>query len=633
MVAPEYPWYRMSIEADLIGGARAQPVSAQSRAYSTFGITFLEFLRFLHVEPEVFHPQKRDNEVAEDVKRTLHKSRSQIIEVLKGHPKRLTGDMAAALAGRCNWFLRTEIAKQTEAGTLYSFELMLTKFEFIKKRSSGWVVDPDSLAALYVRCQRGEQLTSQSIPARAKTVLIELVLDADRELLSPVELGERLSALVRNGEYRLLKESEGCTRIVIQVTPEQAENIRASFASGVRFPGLIGIREADKIRQPLDSQSSRVAGHLINANVQHAGEEFKVAWRRVVAHEELVRPWRRLRYLYTSDVRSCPLAHVIGYSRQRAYAFPGLSARLRSLSLDLRASMLLWPLLTALLLGLLLAGAREMYPLIAIGSGVATGMALAVAGSQPCSILVSPLACGGGTVLMGLVFGVAHAIVVGRFGLSTFLGTLGVRHDFFISVTGGLVGLTAPAWRMGIPLAMTVILVAGMALSIAWAAWLMGQPYRASEDGPHRGVREEIGGALVGATAGVGIAFVYLANRALSLVISQPYTLMAAFLIVGGLWIGLSTYLSVGGVLRSAISGGSHGIVGSIILGVAFWKAGTPAGLVALAAATGYFHSTWFTSAFIFGEWKGGVRAAVAAAVLEGAVGFTGFVVSRIVQG
>jgi hypothetical protein len=54
---------------------------------------------------------------------------------------------------------------------------------------------------------------------------------------------------------------------------------------------------------------------------------------------------------------------------------------------------------------------------------------------------------------------------------------------------------------------------------------------------------------------------------------------------------------------------------------------------MALSAASAYFHATWFTAAFVFGEQIGSLRSAVAATTVEGAVGFTVFVIFRMIHG
>jgi len=54
--------------------------------------------------------------------------------------------------------------------------------------------------------------------------------------------------------------------------------------------------------------------------------------------------------------------------------------------------------------------------------------------------------------------------------------------------------------------------------------------------------------------------------------------------------------------------------------------------LVGLSLATAWYHGVWFTGAYVWGEKLGGVRAAVGATLIEGALGFTAFVIARILQ-
>jgi hypothetical protein len=208
----------------------------------------------------------------------------------------------------------------------------------------------------------------------------------------------------------------------------------------------------------------------------------------------------------------------------------------------------------------------------------------------------------------------------------------GIRADFVISIVGGLAGLSAPAWRATFPLFLIVLLVAAIALSIAAAGWLMAQPQRAKRNVEYPGVWKEISGALLGAAAGSGIGLIFLCNGLLGSVTAQPTSFVLAFAIVGGFWMGLGAFVRTRDIRRAIVAAACHVAVACILFETAFWSAGTSAGLLALAAATGYFHSTWFTTAFVLGQWRGGVRAAVAATTLEGSIGFASFIVTRILQ-
>jgi hypothetical protein len=447
------------------------------------------------------------------------------------------------------------------------------------------------LAAMYERSR--ESLHPVSSGQQPKRVLVELILERPSEALNPEELAEQIKNLVEERKYVLVNESEGCTRIVIEVTAEQASRIQAAFASGdVQFTGLIGVREVSATSRSTMMRAFAPKRELIDPTAPGATEHFKKSWRRIMAREELVRPWRRLRFLLSTDVRSCPLAHVISESNDRAYAAPGVLARLRSLAIDLRMTILLWPLMISAMLGVLFLCQPNPYPLTAISLGILSGVTLAVFGSQPCSVLVSPLACGGGTVVMGIAFGLAQTVIMARLEIGTLFSQAGIRGDFFLSVTGGLVGLSAPAWRTNIPMPLIVLLVVAIALSIATAGWLMGQPQRAKGLGERQGRWKNISGALLGAAAGSGIGFVYLFNRIIGSTTDQPTAFVLAFALIGGLWLGISTFLRMGGMPRSIVTAVSHVLVASALFEIAFWTAGSSAGLFALAAASGYFHST-----------------------------------------
>jgi hypothetical protein len=61
--------------------------------------------------------------------------------------------------------------------------------------------------------------------------------------------------------------------------------------------------------------------------------------------------------------------------------------------------------------------------------------------------------------------------------------------------------------------------------------------------------------------------------------------------------------------------------------------AGSAAGLPLIAASCGFFQATFFTSAFVIGLRIAGARSALIATTLEGAIGFTAFVIARMAHG
>lgn len=601
--------------------------------YPTFGVELLEFLRVLHVEPEEFHPQKLADEPIEELKIDwLHISRSQVFNILKGKPARLRHGMAQRLAGRADVFLQREVTRHRATGTLDRFEKVITKFSFVRFRNGRWTVDAGRLAESYEHSKRVRH-SGPTDPPRQTRVHLELILDQSAETLSSETMAAQIKKLVDANQYSLLNVTEGCTRVVIEVSFAQAQAIKSALAFGqIELPTLLAVREIDGYRHfALSKLFGRDLGPL-DPSASNAAGTFKKCWRRIMLQEEFVRPWRRFRYLVSPHVRSCPLAHVISESNDRAYASPHLKSCFNSLIVDLEATLLLWPLLAYLLLASIFFLLPSNYPIPSVNLGIFTGITLALLGAQPCSILISPLACGAGTVAMAIAFGLVQTAILGRVEASALLGQVGIRHDFFVSIAGGLVGLSAPVWRATFSVGSIIFIVSAIALSIAAAGWLMGQPLRAKAQDEHPGVLREIDGGLLGAAAGSGIGLTYLLNRILAPTNHEPNAFILAFALTGGIWMAVATFIQTRQLSRSVSTAAFHVLVASILFKSVFSTAGGSLGLLTLAAASGYFHSTWFTAAFIVGQWRGGVRAAFVATTLEGSVGFAVFVLARILR-
>lgn len=173
-------------------------------------------------------------------------------------------------------------------------------------------------------------------------------------------------------------------------------------------------------------------------------------------------------------------------------------------------------------------------------------------------------------------------------------------------------------------------------MAIGLAGWLMAQPQRASEERLRRITWKEIRGAAIGASSGAGIGLVYGLDRLFQVWTAQPTALILAFLLIAGVWIGVSAYVrfesrtNMGKIKRAISTGTTHAAVVGGLIAIAFWTAGTPSGQIFLSASNGAFQSTFFTAAFVIGQRHSGSRAAFAAVLLEGALGFTVFVVLRI---
>lgn len=457
----------------------------------------------------------------------------------------------------------------------------------------------------------------------------------DPEYWTPELLDELFSILRVKGivvSY-VPKVEEGCTTVYLRTTDGGAQKIVSAFHNGeLASAGVVATtKPAGAVgRRFFGPFSPDVA--LAWEPDSDAGRRIRRSLRAALWRERGMRPWRRLRYLFSPSVARSPLWHTIAASDDRAYANPGVLHRWKSLRTDLGMTLLLWPLLTAAVLTLALL----QLPMDAIESGVLTGVALAVMGAQPCSLLISPLACGAGVLAIGSAFGLAHAMIIAHLDAGTLFSRAAILNDFFLSVEGGLVGISGPAWRSGLNIVVIVALVCSMAVAIAMAGWLMAQPQRASEERSRRITWDELRGAAIGASSGAGIGLVYGLNRLMHVWFAQPTALIVAFSLVSGVWMGISTFLRFepktgSGIAKRAVSTGiTHAVAAGGLIAVTFWTAGTPIGRILLATSNGFFQSTFFTTAFVIGLRHSGPRAAFGAVLLEGALGFTVFLVLRI---
>jgi hypothetical protein len=294
-----------------------------------------------------------------------------------------------------------------------------------------------------------------------------------------------------------------------------------------------------------------------------------------------------------------------------------------------------WPIFAALSLSVVLVAVHAFFPSAAIAAGVATGLALSLAGAQVCSSALSPVACGAGTIVMCWAFGLAQAVAIGLMGNGGSLSRANIHRDFFVSVTGGIVGLSAPEWHARMPLPLGILLLCAIATAIAAAGWFMMQPAKAF-GGFEASRRRLLLGTLAGAAMGAAIGLV----RAISVALThwgfpQHLAFIAAFAFTGSAVFAFTIRLRMprlrkGKLLLFALS---YATVAATLCGWAFQNAGGSFGLVALAASSGWYHATWFTAASVVGQRIGDARAAVLATTLEGAVGFTAFVVFQFMHG
>ena len=361
------------------------------------------------------------------------------------------------------------------------------------------------------------------------------------------------------------------------------------------------------------------------------------SWKAAVRREQLVRPWRRLRWLCSLSPNNSPIAAVIHESRERAYALGGsLQERRNAFQADLTMVLMAWPLLTAVLLLLTLLPLRLIYPFIDPWTGMTTGIMTGLAGGVVCAAVVSPIAVGAGSIAMGWAFGVAHAFAAGRFGFDS--GPLGGAARSAGSFRGshGRVGRsvgTSMASKFPLPVIASVLI--GIAAAIFAAGVADGPPERAAaRASTSPSVIAQIKGGVCGSLAGGGIGIVYgLTALFQSGGLDGRLAFPIAFALVGGTTFAVTIWLKTGNRPRAAVFGTLHAIVAITLCLMSIQGAGTYFALLALAAATAWYHATWFTGAFVVGDKLGSTRAAVTATTIEGAIGFTVFVLFRMIHG
>jgi hypothetical protein len=498
------------------------------------------------------------------------------------------------------------------------------------------IVDVNSILSRFgARPEREKESGAPGRPDRTSR-LLEVTWNESPESFPREQLLRFAEILRKNGFEVIEVESaeEGCTTVRLSV--RSAKTVGDSLqAEELRRMGIVGLREQVVIRgsetssPPIAGRGPTAHGAPLRRNLLQ--RQLNNALRR----ERFTRPWRRLRALVLPSVAQSPQWHTIAESDDRAYAHPLVPAAWKSLRVDLGMTLFWWPAVTVLALLLVLlplpAGATTL--------GILAGMAVALVGAQPCSVLISPLACGAGILGIGFAFGIVQAILAARIDIAALLSRSHVLDDFFLSVDGGIIGMSARGWRSIFPGAGIAAMIFGITLSIAVAGWLMGQPQRARQRVNHHTPAQELGGAALGTLTGAGIGLVYGLDRLFRAWMPQPFGFLLSFLIIAATWIGFSTYLRFDFLTkkqrrrRAIVTAIVHSVLAAGLVAGTFWSAGRPAGPVVLAATCGFFQSTFFTTAFVVGQKMGGARAALAATTLEGALGFAAFVIARVWHG
>ena len=530
---------------------------------------------------------------------------------------RLSEELAQLWARRAQRFLdlALESAKRSEE------PLRFDGISFVDEEGGRAQVNARKLMALYHE--------EWQVPVRVKV----------KESIDDAQMAAIVTALrdvVGDTQIVVARVREGCTEHTLLVPGAQAAQIIARFpvppASGAR----VEVREV--VLPPCGSlaRSLHLSGPAIDLGAPGAAGRFEKAWRRAVRIESFVRPWRRLRWLVSPSLRRSPAAQMVGESAQRAYG-ADLAGQWDGLKTDMNITCIAWPLFAALSLAVALRALCAFFPFIDVGAGVATGLALSLAGAQICASVLGPLASGAGTIVLCWAFGAAQAFAIGSIGNAGSLSRSYIQQDLFTSVAGGIVGLAARGWSAHLALPLVILLLAAIATAITATGWLVAQPARAVAAGgsPQSRARLLLG-VLAGSSMGAGGILVWLVSNCLCrLACPAPAAFILAFAAVGGATFALTLRLRFGSISKSklAVFALSYALLACILCDLAYEQAGSSVGLLALAASCGWFNATWFAAASIVGERIGSTRAAVGATTVEGAMGFTGFVLFRLLHG
>jgi hypothetical protein len=595
-------------------------------------------------------------------------SKSTLNNIFRGK-QRLRSGIAATLALRLVWFIESAqgVGRPEDLARRLRAHGFTEPIGFVGFEKGRFTIDTSALLRLANSSTPDADglahSTSSKMPplATARARLVSITSDRDIEQWSDEDKSRVLEVLRQRGVsgFNISRIVEGCTTITFELPAEDAERLMRAFEDGaLAEAGVIGLTSRDvplvssgrfgralfSVLGIVPSRTQRADGAwAVDFEDGYAPIAFARGWQAALRREAFRRPWRRFRWLLSPHVRFSPLMHVIAESDRRSYAVvtAGDDERFRRLKTDLVTAWLVWPCLTVALLVLTIVPLRSVFPSIDAMGGVAAGLALSLAGAQICASVVSPLAVGAGGVALGWSFGVAQAIVIGQFGTLGPLSREAVREDYFVAVTGGPIGLSATAWRDNFQPSSIALMLAATALSIALAGWLMAQPRKAAFRGlplgeqhavrSHRRtwLRGTVYGVLVGAFIGLTFGLTQLLQRN---GLTPPTAFTTAFAFTGSLAFGGTVWMRTGNRRRTAVFATIYALVAVAVCTSASAHAGTLGGLVALAGASGLYHATWFTGAFVVAGRFGTDRAAVAAATIEGAIGFTAFVLWRVMQ-
>jgi hypothetical protein len=486
--------------------------------------------------------------------------------------------------------------------------------------------NPTSLEAAYSKLNEMSELVKNIPPA-----------DLDEDTVRDIErLHEKLRGLRKPDKGRT---QEGSTVLSVILSPATSRLLEQALIEGrIEIPEEIKLEWLTAKAVPRTGWS--------DLNITGSAEELRRFLRRAYHHESVVRPWRRLYSFLWPRPEHSPSASVLGDSADRTYSSEGLRSHWRSLYVDLKIGILVWPLVASMLIILSCLFAGWCGQPTNLAWGLATGLVLCLVGAQPCSYVVSPLGCHAGAVFVGWAFGFSQALLMGNTFIAQQITSRNMLQVPFKTITGGLVGLSAPHWRplanvdSGFSLLVVVIILVCTATGIGMSGWLMGQAKKAKEPIKFRGRLPDWAAASVGFLAGGLIPVVKLLAAGLTAVfqLRGPTAFSCAFAVIGGITMAcVVAWRSKQGLRkrRGIVSGIVHGVIAFAIVQFAFWAAQNSSTFTAgcaICAACGYFHATWFTAAYVIGEELSTTRGGVYATLLEGIPFYLAFLITEMLH-
>jgi hypothetical protein len=595
------------------------------------------FWKVLGIEPAEFHPVCQDDDRYRfEVKGFAYPKDIDIAHATLFRLYKLKIDLsiniARKLTARLQTFLNEAIEKARLAHSLDELVDSLIKghFAFLREEKDGLTVDVFELCRFYDLVRAGvvkPRTGTDEMPDAESRVLVEITFrgELDKGLLTKS---------IQEDRYRIFTVKKLCTQITLDLSAADAKRIHELFTDGaLSREGVIALRMVHGVSPP---EASSV--EWINPGAAAVGDQIDKALRRATLRESLKQPWRRLAGIFSPAVRYSQMRHLIEHSEERAYAASKSADNCRALRTDVVACWILWPLAAGSAALCVLSLLRLLGANVSPELGVATGVALGWMGGQVCGSVVSPMSCAAGTVIMALAFATAQSFAFGKFGSVMELIQRSPGNDAFTTVAGGILGLAAPVWRTFLSPAGGCGLLALVAAAIAGSGWLMAQPRAARVQDQPISRKSEIVGALAGSAAGFLIGAVLGLTQLLEhfgvadvTAFSSAFALLGSVTFAGTVWLRLRS--DPGGRSRTTktmiLFGAAHAIVTLFLLTLAFGFPDHLIGAIGLAATTGWFHATWFTAAFLVGATVGSTRSAVIATTIEGAVGFTVFVLIR----